>query len=114
MPKDVALDNDYEFDYRISRKNTATGNLEPAAGLSGLLSWFSATDQGATIHASVSKTLAERASTPGAYFAICEGNDIRTHLASIGDGGTVYEVFGDGTNVYTSIQRTVRTPRRPT
>ena len=112
--KEVPLDNDYEFEAKLTRKNTTSGQLEAAAGLAGLFFWFSATDQGAEINAAVKKAATERSGAAGVYFAIAEGNDLRTYLASIGDGGAVFEVFGDGTNVYTSIQRVVRTPRRPT
>lgn len=114
MATDVALDNDYEFEVKLSRKNTITGILEPASGLASQFFWFSATDQGAEINAALKKAATERSGAAGVYYAICEGTDLRTYLASIGDGGAVWEVFGDAANVYTSVKRTVRTPRRPT
>ncbi len=108
--KEIALDNDFEFDMRLSRKNTNTGALEPAAGLTGCYFWFSATDAGAEIHADVKIAATERSSTPGAYYAICDGDDIRAKLASY---SSVFEVFGDSLNVFTSIQRKVVATRKP-
>ena len=108
----ISLDNDYEMEVALSRKNATTGLLEPATGLTGLTFWLSATDGGATIHATLSVSAAERAGAPGVYSAILQGTDLRTHLASY-VGARVWEVFGDGANIDTSIARKVVDPRRP-
>ena len=68
----IFLDNDWEYEVNITRKDTATGTVEAAAGLSGITGRISLTPTGLTIHADLTKTLAERASTPGEYFAIVE------------------------------------------
>ena len=108
----IPLDNDWEFEFPVTRKNTASGKKEAAASLSGLKGWIAASKGGAAINATLEKTLAERSSTAGTYFAIVDGTDIRTHLASY-VGRAVYEVFGDGTNVLTHKRRIVVETREP-
>ena len=110
--KQVFLDNDWEYIYRQTRRNTLTGIEEAAAGLTGMQAWFSATDQGATIHSDLVKNLSERASTPGEYSAILDGDVIRSRLSAYA-GNRLFEVFGDGTNVSTSLPVRVLATRRP-
>ena len=95
----------------MTRKNSATGTLEPATGLAGLIARLSLTDAGAAIHATMSVSLTERGST-GIYSGVIQGDDLRTQLLSL-VGSIIYEVFGDGTNVLTSIPRLVSAVRRP-
>ncbi len=109
--KSISLDNDWEAEYRATRKNTATGTLEPATGLIGLTCRLSATDAGAAIHATMSVALTERGAT-GIYYGVIQGDDLRTQLAAL-VGTVIYEVFGDGLNVFTSIPRLVAAVRRP-
>ena len=111
MSRRLYLDNDFEPEYAITRKNTSTGDDEVAAGLTGLTVRISATDGGATIHADLSKTLSERASTDGTYYAVIDGDDLRAQLASYA-GSTVYVVAGDGTNVLVSDAYVVVGTRR--
>src|SRR3989304_4352192 len=96
--KEISLDEDYEPVYALTRKNTNTGLDEPASGLTGVLSLFSATRGGTTIHADVSISLAERASTPGEYFGIHQGDTLRLRLAAYIDK-VIWERVGDGTNI---------------
>jgi len=107
----IYKDNDHEYVYRATRRNTATGALEAAAGLTGVQAWLSATDGGASLHATLTKTLAERASTPGEYFAIVDGTDLTTHLPAAGT--SVYEIVNDGGNIKTTARLLVRDKRRP-
>lgn len=95
----------------MTRKNSATGTLEPATGLTGLSARLSLTDAGAAIHATMSVNLTERGAT-GIYAGVIQGDDLRTQLAAL-VGTVLYEVFGDGTNVLTSIPRLVSAVRRP-
>lgn len=98
MSDTISLDNDWEYTYAMTRRDTASGEWEPAADLPTQSAWISATPNGATIHADLSKELSERADTPGSYFAILDGDVIREHLATyVGD--KVYEVMGDGENI---------------
>jgi hypothetical protein len=110
--KSINLDNDWEAEYKASRKNSATGTLEPATGLVGLTARLSATDAGPAIHASLSVSLSERGST-GIYFGVLQGDDLRAQLAPTYVNTTVFEVFGDGTNILTSVPRFVSAVRRP-
>lgn len=105
----IYLDNDYEPEYTLTRKNASTGASEAATGLSGLTVRVSATKGGATIHASLSKTLAERG-TLGIYYARLEGDDLRAQLATY-IGQKVYLVAGDGTNIFGSDAVSVHATR---
>jgi hypothetical protein len=109
----ISLDNDFEPEMAVTRKNTTTGVLEPAAGLTGLTFRLSATDGGTAIHADLEVTATERSGAPGVYFAILDGDKLRTHLAASYIGKVVWEVFGDGTNVFSSIERKIVERRRP-
>lgn len=104
--------NDFESEFAVTRKNSATGASEAAASLTGLTSHLSLTDGGATIHADVSVSMAERSSTAGTYFGVIEGDKIDTHLAALA-GSVVWEVFGDATNVYVSKEHHVFATRPP-
>lgn len=107
--KNVALDNDWRYDYRVTQASTTTGATAAASGLT-VQAWFSATRGGATIDAALTKSLTEYASTAGRYAGIVDGDVLRTHLLAY-VGLVVWEVFGDGTNVYTSIPRRVKAVR---
>lgn len=108
------LDNDWEYIWPGTRRNASTGVIEPAAGLTGLAARISATDGGATINAALTQSLVERASLAGEYFAVVDGDALRTHLGNVTYiGRVVWEVFGDGTNVLYSVARTVIEHRRP-
>jgi hypothetical protein len=109
--KALALDNDWEAEYTLTRKNATTGVFEPATGLSGLVVRISLTDGGVAIHTDLSIPIAERGAT-GIYFGVLDGDKLRTHLASL-LGTIVYEVMGDGTNVLRSSPRKVIWPPRP-
>lgn len=109
--KSITLDNDWEPEYKATRKNAATGTLEPATGLAGLSARLSATDSGAAIHATMSVALTERGAT-GIYAGVILGPDLRTQLAALA-GQVIYEVFAIGTSVLTSIPRLVSAVRRP-
>ena len=108
--KTLPLDNDWEYDYTVTRKIAATGATEAATGLTGLTGRISATDGGATINAALTVDLTERG-TLGKYYGVVEGDDLREQLAAY-IGKPVWEVFGDGTNVLTSVPRIVRATRR--
>jgi hypothetical protein len=110
--KTISLDNDWEVEYVATRKNATTGVIEPATGLTGLIGKLSATDGGATIHATLSVSLTERGTT-GIYFGVLQGDDLRAQLNPTYVGQVVFEVFGDGTNILTSIPRLVAVVRRP-
>jgi adenylylsulfate kinase-like enzyme len=108
----IYLDNDWEYEINVTRKNTASGTVEAADSLSGITGRISLTSKGATINAALTKTLAERSSTAGKYFAIVDGDDLRTHLAAY-VGQSVYEIIGDGTSVEVSRKHTVHNVRKP-
>lgn len=95
----IYLDNDFESEFSVTRKNATSGAEEAATGLTGLLHYLAATKSGSAIHADLSKTSTERSGKLGTYYAIFEGDDLRAQLAADYIGQTIYEIFGDGTNV---------------
>jgi len=105
--KHISLDNDWRYKYRVTTDDATTGASIAAAGLSGLQAWFSLTRGGATINAGLTKTMVELSGTPGTYTAVVDGDVLRTYLAAL-DGQVIWEVFGDGLNVYTSVNRRVK------
>lgn len=109
--KSVSLANDWEAEYRATRKNAATGTLEPATGLSSLTARLSLTDGGAAIHSTLNVALIERGAT-GIYSGVMLGPDLQTQLNALA-GTVIYEVFAVGTSVLTSIPRLVQAIRRP-
>jgi hypothetical protein len=98
--------NDFEVEVAITRRNASTGASEAADGLEDLEAWLSLTHGGAAIHADLTKTLTERASTPGLYYAVIEGSEITTHLAPLGPL-VVYRVIADDGNIKLSTKLTV-------
>jgi len=108
----IYLDNDHLIEQDLTRPATTTGEDEAATGLSGLTGRLSATDGGATIHASLSVSLSERSATAGRYYGVLQGADLRTQLLTY-VGSWVWEVVGDGTNVLTSARRRVLATRDP-
>ena len=109
--KSINLGNDWEAEYRATRKNSATGTLEPATGLASLTCRLSATDGGSAIHTTLNIALTERGAT-GIYAGVMLGADIQTQLTALA-GTVIYEVFAVGTSVLTSIPRLVQAIRRP-
>lgn len=111
--KTIVLDNDWVFIWPGIRWNTSTGVTEADAAHSPtLLAWLSATDGGATIHATLSKTMVET-SIPGKYMAVVDGDALRAQLAASYIGRVIYEVFGDGLNVQYTVARKIVEHRRP-
>lgn len=108
--KHVNVDNDWRYKYRVTTDDSVTGVSTVAAGLVGLQAWFSTTRGGATINAALTKNMAELSGTPGTYTAVVDGDVLRTYLASL-DGQMIWEVFGDGSNVFTSVNRRVKVVR---
>lgn len=109
--KQVAVDgNSWEFEWKARKRNAASGDLEPATGLT-VSAWFSATEGGAEIDVTVKIALAERSGEPGTYFGVCPGSAIKAKMANLA-GRTAWEVFGDGSNVLASVERMVVAARR--
>lgn len=73
---------DFEFQTDITRWGLTTGESEAAAGLSGLTAHISLTRSGASVDASLTKSLNERTATPGRYWCTFDRADLQTHLAA--------------------------------
>lgn len=111
MADELYFNNDDEFEFYVSRRNTSTGAVEPAAGIAGMTCRVSATETGSAIHANLSVSATERASAPGYYYGVFQGSDIATQLAALG-GKTVYRQLVNGTDIVASKAVTVRAKRR--
>ena len=102
MSQRLYLDNDFEFEYAVTRKNAASGADEAAAGLSSLTAMVSLSEEGGAtpseIHPDLSVSASERSGKAGTYYGVFDGDKLRTHLLTY-VGTKVYVVFGDGTNV---------------
>lgn len=96
----VYFNNDDEPEYYITRRNTSTGEVEPAAGLANVICYLSALPMPnhTAIHANLSITLTERASAPGYYYGVMQGSDIATHLATYANKA-VYRILDIGSDV---------------
>ncbi len=110
MPDPLYLHETDEPEVYVSRRNVSSGADEPATGLTTLTVTYAATEEGSAIHSTLSQTMAERARSPGVYYASILGTDKAAHL-SVGDA--VYRRYHDGpTNIDTAhplIVREVRT-----
>jgi hypothetical protein len=93
----VAPENDHTYEYDVLTEDADTRVLEPAAGLTGVQAWFSATRSGVAINAALLKTLTEAVGKSGTYFAVLDGSDITTHLTAY-VGRTIWEIISDGGN----------------
>ena len=82
----IYLDNDYRAAYTITAPDDtspqAEGSEEPAI-LLVINVRLSATEGGAAIDASLNRSAPELPGKPGTYTCIFEGDDLRTHLASV-------------------------------
>lgn len=99
--------NDKEEIFDLTRPNTSTGEDEAAAGLTGLTVHYSLTKAGAAIHADVTETLAEYASTAGRYHATMEGDSITARLSALENPRIQAVVKDSGGNVKCSFDRFV-------
>ena len=96
----VYFNNDDEPEYYITRRNTATGEVEPATGLGSVVCYLSALPMPnhTAIHANLSITLAERSGNPGYYYGVMQGSDLATHLATYANKA-VYRILDIGSDV---------------
>ena len=110
-PREIYLDNDYEFEFDVQRKATTTGAIEAAEGLSGVSAFFSVTDGGSAI-AGTTTTLTERSAKDGRYFGLLDKTDLNTALEPLVNT-VVYEVFVVSGDAETSDPVLVKATRRP-
>lgn len=90
--EEFPLDEDWEPEYDLTKKDSATRKKVPATGLTGIKAWISTTEDGATIHSSVSADLSEAASKPGTYFGLVDTANLLTNVGPY-TGSTVYKVL---------------------
>lgn len=110
MSRAIYLDgNDWESRAALTRRNTETGVIEAATGLS-LTVWLAATRKGSAIHADLQKSMTERTNLPASYYAVFDGTDLVTHLTNLPG---VWEVVGDGVNARVREYHPVRSVRPP-
>lgn len=87
----VPIDQDWEYEIDLTRKNSDTGEPEAAAGVSTVTARFSATAGGSAI-GSTSTALTERDDTAGRYAGTLAAATLTTALGSYLHR-EVYEVY---------------------
>jgi hypothetical protein len=80
----VYKDNDYTPRLRLETDDDATGLAKPAAGITDLDCWISATEDGTEIHVSLKVRAVELTEKPGTYKVTIPGADITTRLFGAG------------------------------
>lgn len=78
----VPYAEDYELEFAITQRDTATGASEAATGLTGLSAYFALRGALETPLGSKTFALSERSGTPGTYYAIADAADLTTALAA--------------------------------
>jgi hypothetical protein len=91
---DIFKDNAFEFEFTFHRRNTNTGEWEPATGILDLFVWIAAVDGGPEVDASLKVQAQERALKPGTYFGIVHGAAITGHVFPVADGTQFYAAGG--------------------
>lgn len=89
-PTYVPIDQDWEYEIDLTRKASATGEVEDATGLT-VTARFSATKGGSALGSS-STSLTERASNAGQYAGVLAAATLTTALSSYVNQ-TIYEVY---------------------
>jgi len=110
MARTIYLNNDDEFEFYVTRRNTSTGLVEPAASIAGMTCLLSATKTGTAIDASLEVSAVERASSPGYYYGVMQGSDFNTYLATY-VGRTVFRVLKNGSDIVAYTRVTVKAER---
>lgn len=95
----LPLDNDFEPEVTIKKKDPATGAKVPVTGLTTADMWISLTKSGPSLDNLTKKDALERGvAAPGKYYCIMDGDDLRTVLAAR-VGQTIYLVLSDAGNI---------------
>lgn len=101
---DLPLDNDFEPEFVVEKKNTGTGIREPASALTGLQARLSATRTGGAIHAELQLPCTERSGVPGQYAVTFAGATLRIRLAPTYVNKSVWLVFGNSSGILTTTR----------
>jgi hypothetical protein len=110
MARTIYFNNDDEFEFYVTRRNSSTGDVEPATSIAGMTCRISASKTGTAIHANLSVSAAERSGAPGYYYGVMQGSDIATQLATY-DGKTVYRQLINGSDIVAYTPVVVRSNR---
>jgi len=96
MAKTIAAHGgDFVIEPEMEQKATATGLWEDAASLSNGIGFFSTSEGGTAIDATMSVVLAARSGDLNRYFGTLQGDDVETHLVPlIGSGIWLCKRFG--------------------
>lgn len=93
----VYLDNRYEYDFQVTKKDANTGKMIPAVGLTDLHGFISLAPDGASIHADLDVLLTERSGKPGNYYGVLPVSTINSRIFGVGggtnlDGNALYPI----------------------
>jgi hypothetical protein len=103
--KQVPLNNNWEFEYYLTQKNSNTRVIEPLTGLSGLKARFSGTDGGAALDPTLEAVLTERSGAPGYYAGTVLGSNLQAHMSGL---NRAFEVFLDATGTVVLFSEAVQ------
>lgn len=76
----IVLDNDFEVEIRLTKKDMANRMIVPVTGLTGITYYISTRDNGTAIDPSLSIVLAERSAAPGIYYGTIPGTAVTAIL----------------------------------
>lgn len=78
----IDLAQDFTPNIDVERQATTTGDYEAYSGITGVTMHLSATETGAEIDPSLSKSATERTGTLGRIYATFDVTDLQTYLAT--------------------------------
>lgn len=108
---EIALSNDWEYEFRYQVKSASTGVLGAATGLAGITAWLSLEDSGTAI-AGTTISLTERSAKAGFYYGVLDAPALDTALSGL-VGRVVYECSGKAGDAEVSRPLLVAAVRRP-
>lgn len=89
----IDCSQDWTPNVDVERQNTTTGDYEAYSGITGVTMLLSATEGGAAIDASLSKSASERSAEPGRIYATFDVADLQTYLLPSYRNRTVWLVL---------------------
>ena len=84
---------DFTPNVDVERQNTTTGDYEAYSGITGVTMHLAATEGGSTIHATLSKSAAERSAELGRIYATFDVADLQAYLLPTYRNRTVWLVL---------------------
>lgn len=121
MSVKIFLDNDFDWDFTLTKRDPDTREPVAQTGMANLKGWIAATPPDDTsipdaIHAELEVAATEAAKLPGTYYGTHDGDKLRTHLGggAYPEDTKLYFLFGDKTagNVQTYTELILKFKRK--